>query len=194
MAPSTKQAHDGHVERRSTKPLTPTNGAVPAVPEQAVAKRSRGGQPGNGNANKAGVYSRNGRAVRRKPRDMTEQERASIRRRNDRARKFAAKRLGQIADLREERGMPELGDLEHERVRGKLVLLKSAMEDIEALDVANVAAGEVLRRVTEKRQARDAIDRLDNQVWALAELDGPSGTDSAQGALDRARYGNGGAP
>ena len=174
-------------EHRTVNPtLPPTNGASPAV-------RSRGGQPGNGNANKAGVYSRNGRAVRRKPRDMTEQERASIRRRNDRTRKFAAKRLGQIAQLREERGMPELGDLEHERIRGKLVLLKSAMEDIEALDVANVAAGEVLRRATEKRQARDAIDRLDNQVWALAELDGAAVAGSAQGALDRARFGNGGA-
>ena len=65
MAPRRQQAHDDHVEQRSTEPLAPTNGAVPAVPERAVAKRSRGAQPSNRNAERHGLYAaRTGHALR----------------------------------------------------------------------------------------------------------------------------------
>ena len=43
----------------------PTDGAVPAVPEQAVAKRKRGGQPANRNAERHSLYAaRTGHALR----------------------------------------------------------------------------------------------------------------------------------
>ena len=162
-------------ERRIESPTLPgANGSTSAAPEQAVAKRKRGGQPANRNAERHSLYAaRTGHALRaRRVRRLV-------------TAMYAAMRwLDPVIDRAAARAW---ADLEHK--------VADVSTDLERRGMVN-GKGEPRRLVSEYRQLLALQLAYSKELGLTPAARAALGLDVARGrmyedALARVRYGNG---